>query len=90
VTGPGVPTLGKIRPRKSTLRRPSSFKTANPWLTTHGAPPLFTPAMVTPGFEPTIGDRKPISSATVLNANRQETKHDIIPIAALIFILFIP
>jgi hypothetical protein len=43
--------------------------------------------MVTPGFEPTIGDKKPISSATVLTANRQEIKHEIIAIAALIFIL---
>jgi hypothetical protein len=56
-------------------------------LTTHGAPPLFTPAMVTPGFDPTIGDKKAISSATVLSANRQETKHEIIAIAALTFIL---
>jgi hypothetical protein len=44
--------------------------------------------MVTPGFEPTIGDRKPISSATVPTANRPETKHDKInATAALLFIL---
>jgi hypothetical protein len=31
---------------------PSSFSAAKPCFTTHGAPPLFIPAMVMPGFEP--------------------------------------
>ena len=85
---PGVPSFGKMRPRKSARRRPSSFKTANPWLTSHGAPPLLTPAIVIPGFEPTIGDKKAISSAMVPTANRLETKHDkITATAALVFIL---
>jgi hypothetical protein len=61
--------------------------TANPWLTTHGAPPLFTPAIVTPGFEPTIGDKKAISSATVPTANRPEAKHDRITATAALFFI---
>jgi hypothetical protein len=54
-------------------------------LTSHGAAPLCTPAIVTPGFEPTIGDKKAMSSATVPTANRPQTKHDKITATAVIF-----
>jgi hypothetical protein len=56
-------------------------------LTTQGAPPLFTLAIVTPGFEPTIGDKKAISSATVPAANRVDIKHDKITATAVLFFI---
>jgi hypothetical protein len=70
VTGPAVfPALGNTSPRTSTLSLPLSVSTAAPCLTTQGAPPLPTPAIVTFGFEPTIGATNANSSANVLMAN---------------------
>src|SRR6266849_1049321 len=69
VTGPVLPVLGRINPRTSTRRRPSSVNTAVPCRTTQGAPPLVTPPMVLPGLDPTTGEKNTNSSARALTAN---------------------
>src|SRR4051794_24056939 len=70
VTGPVVPVLTRSSPRTSARMRPPSVRIAEPWRTTHAAPPLATPPMVTPGLEPTIGEKNTSSPANVPTANR--------------------
>src|SRR5438045_8867308 len=71
VTGPVVPVLVRSKPRTSTRMRPPSVIIAEPWRTTHGAPPLATPPTITPGLEPPIGEKDTSSPASLPVANRE-------------------
>src|SRR5215813_6889885 len=76
VIGPAVLfTLGNTSPRISTRNRPSSVSTAIPRRTTHGAPPLGTPAITAFGIDPTTGERNTNSSADVPIANIPAITH---------------
>jgi hypothetical protein len=54
---------------------------------THGSPPLGTPAIVTPGFDPTTAAKNENSSANVLTANIAAKTQAITAIEDVFFML---
>jgi hypothetical protein len=66
-------------------------RTAKPRFTTHGAPPLGTPAIVIFGLEPTIGEKKLNSSATTLTEKVLAKRQDNTTVRiALLFMVPLP